>query len=113
MSAIGYLSARVIRRIDPLVGAACGAAAGAILGLGVAEGSNRASRIVALASLIFIPFRLCQKLQLPVSFKASVAMTGAIVALSAGIAFLVDKALEHWKGLGYPNQSFMHFLFQV
>lgn len=66
---VGYLCARAIKQIDPRVGFVCGATIAVLAGLFAAEGSNTASKILAIASFHFVPFKICQKLELPATFK--------------------------------------------
>lgn len=85
---VGYLCARVAVHIhanwqlDPRAGLASGAAAGAILGLFFTEQSSTASKIVALVALVFIPFKWCERLEIPITFKQTLALTGAAVMIS-------------------------------
>lgn len=95
MGAVGYFGARAIGYLgtytvnylgsfapDPRLGFVSGAAAGAILCLFGNEETNRATKIVGLAALIFVPFHVCQRLELPGTFKTVVAMTAATLTTS-------------------------------
>ena len=98
-AAVGYLCARAVIllnsscEVDPRVGLISGAAVGAIYGLFFAEGSNTASKIVAVAALIFVPYKLCERLEIPATFKAVIGLTAATVAIS-GFAYLLYSSFD-------------------
>ena len=87
---IGYLCARVVKELDPRVGLACGLTAGAISGLFLSKGCNTSSKIVALAACIFAPFKVCQHLELPATFKQALALTSASIVALVAIKMFVD-----------------------
>lgn len=99
MAGVGYLCARAVvhlnssLKVDPIIGLASGAAAGAIIGLFTAEGSNTASKIVALAALFFVPFHMCKRLEIPATYQTVVALTAASVIVS-GVALLILSVFE-------------------
>lgn len=99
MAGIGYLCARAVIHLnsswqmDPRVGLASGAAAGAIIGLFGTTESNTSSKIVACVALIFVPFKLCQKLEIPASFKAVLAITATTVVIS-GLVMVVLSVFD-------------------
>lgn len=86
---IGYLFSRVVKQIDTQAAVVCGLATGAIGSLFFSYGSNTASNIVGVAALVFIPFKICQRRELPITFKASLAVTGAVVCAGIILGFAV------------------------
>ncbi len=88
---IGYLYTRVVTQIDPKVGFVCGATAGAISGFFASKGANKISIITAIAGIIFMPFEVCKKLQLPITFKATLLITGAAIVSHV----VITKILEY------------------
>lgn len=99
MAGVGYLCARAVvqlssgLQVDPLIGLASGAAAGVIIGLFTAEGSNTASKIAALAALILVPFQVCKRLDLPATYQTVFALTAASVVISE-IALLIFSIFD-------------------
>lgn len=93
---IGYLCARVVKH-DPLVGLACGATTGVIAGLFGAKGANLSSKIVGLAAIIFVPFQVCQRLELPTTFKTAAVLTGVSLATPSLIYFLYLQSTKSEK----------------
>lgn len=99
---IGYLCGRLVQQIgsqalkniDPKAGLVCGAAAGAVYGLTHAEGANIPSKIVGIAALSFVPFKICQRLEIPVTFKGALLITGMTVAASYTILMLLGYVIS-------------------
>lgn len=88
MGVIGYLAGHVVTRISPSlqvtpeVGLVCGATAGIIIQLFHADGANWFSKIVAIAAIIAAPFKICEKLNLPVTFNAALLTTFCVIIIS-------------------------------
>lgn len=79
---MGYLCAHSVKHIDPRVGFVCGATAGGIISLFNTKESSILRKIVATAAVIFVPFKVCQKLNLPITFKITLLLTGASIVAS-------------------------------
>jgi hypothetical protein len=75
VAGLGYLCARIIQHVDPKVGIACGATVGAVSAFFGGDGANQTSRVVGFAALVFVPFKVCQKLNIATTFEASLVMT--------------------------------------
>lgn len=86
---VGYLLARAIKHIDPRAGLVCGAAAGAIGPLFFNEGCSKVSIVVGVAALIFLPCKLCEMGKFPLTFKASLAMTTAVIGIAAALVLAI------------------------
>lgn len=94
---IGYMfCSRVLKQIDPKVGLACGATAGVICGLFATEESNAASKAIAIAALLFIPFAVCEKLELSAPLKAVRIITGVTAVTCLALNYLFSDS-------GYKN----------
>jgi uncharacterized membrane protein YhiD involved in acid resistance len=99
---IGYLCGRLVQHIglqalknmDPRAGLACGAAVGAVYGLTHAEGANLPSKIVGIAALFFVPFKVCQRFEIPITFNGALLITGMTVAASCAIFMLLGYAIS-------------------
>jgi hypothetical protein len=86
---IGFLANRAIQKIDPRVGFVCGAITGGTLSLLAAKGSNTSSKAVALATLIFVPYHVCKRVELPATFKTAGIITGATAAAILAVSYLL------------------------
>jgi len=87
MGGIGYLCARSVTymsstsTLDPRVGLVAGAAAGFITGIFFAERSNDSSNLIGLAALGFVPYRICQRKEIPTTFVVALSLTVASLAI--------------------------------
>ncbi len=98
---IGYLFSRVVQQIDTRAAVVCGLTTGVIGSLFFGYDSNVASKIIGLAALIFLPFKICQRRELPITFKASLAVSGVVIGIGiilgcavVGLAKLANKSEE-------------------
>lgn len=99
MAGVGYLCARAVvylnsnLQIDPRIGLVSGATSGLIIGLFFTEDSNTSSKIVAAVALIFVPFKICQRKEIPATFKAVLAITAATVVISS-VAMMIFSVFD-------------------
>jgi hypothetical protein len=91
---VGYLCARIVRYIDPKVGFVCGVTAGMILGLFWGEGSYASSKVVGLAALFFVPYQVCQRLELPTTLRTAAILSVMSTILVMAIALLANKVVN-------------------
>lgn len=86
--------------IDPKVGLITGAAIGALAGLFNADGSNKSSVVLMLASIAIVPYHLCRYLQLPVTVKVIAALT-----LPIFISLLTITTMANWAVGNKPKNN--------
>lgn len=93
---VGHLLSRVFRQIDPKAALVCGAVSGALgaLFFRFREDANNASYLVGLALLILLPARVCERLNHPISFKASVIVATASLAVTMTVSIALKMLLD-------------------
>lgn len=85
--AAAYLCARAVKQMDPKIAVACAVTARIIMGLFMNKRSNFDSKAVGLAALAYVPFKVCEKLALPATFK----MTATISAISLAAYIILSS----------------------
>jgi hypothetical protein len=98
MAGIGYLCARAAMQIsstiDPRIGVVSGAAAGLITGFFWAERSNASSQLIGLGALAVVPFKMCQRREIPGEYKTVLAFTAATVAIYHLAGYALNRLSE-------------------
>lgn len=92
---VGYLFARVVKQISPIdlkAAVICGAVAGGIGGIVWVDDAKLPSYIVAVLGIAFLPFYICEKKKIQISFKASVCVS----SVSLLTLFLANLAWERF-----------------
>lgn len=75
MGATGYLSGRLVKQIDPRANAICFAIAGAAWNLIFHKQTNESSGYLCMVALVVVPYQVCEAMQIPLSFQASLIAT--------------------------------------
>jgi len=89
---VGYLGARVVKQVDPAAALICGMAAGGITALFFNHEMKSVGKIIGLALLIALPFKICEMLKIPAAWQACLIVTGLSTALALFIQHYQEES---------------------